>query len=237
MTDTVYLDLDALLDTRLAVVSSIDQQAAAKLVTSEEYFTRDTDDFSAITGIPHERYLEEWSKRNVSHLARSIKTHIPLLLNELIHKLEVQEEQTPFRQNTDIELNVWPYVDLLPVEREQLCLAIMVHAGIQTIPRVTCFNPKELTPRRIKQGYSGLIMYNLRDWLQHHLEAFEKIGAPDVAVLAPALYNGERPDLASLAHDPDLRTDVSPFSVTEVACAPWFQLNYLDVRHFSIWRP
>lgn len=237
MTETVYVELDALLDTRLAVVSSIDQEAAVKLVRSPEYFTRDSDDFSAITGIPHEQYLEAWGKRNVDVLKRSLRTGMPTLLQELMTKLEIQEENTPFRQNTDLEVNIWPYTDLNPSEREMLCLSVMAHAGIQTIPRVVCYDPRELTPQRLRHKLSGMIIYNLRDWLQHHMEVFGKVVAPEVAVLTPALYNGERVDLTQLANDPDLRTDVSPFALTEVACSEWFQLNYLDVKHFSIWRP
>ena len=241
MTETVYVELDALLDTRLAVVSSMNEQAAVKLVQSEEYFNRQSDDFSAITGIPHEEYLAAYQARNVGHLVRSIKTRIPLLLSELMSKLEMQEESTPWRENTDLEVNVWPYVDLTPQEHEALMLAVMVHAGIQTMPRVVCFDPKELTPERLKHQYSGLIMYNLREWLQHHVQGFIRCRSPQVAVLAPGLFNGRVVDIRDVApaeflQDPDFRLDLTPLRLTEIACAEYFGLDYLDPSHFSIWR-
>lgn len=241
MTDTVYVELDALLDTRLAVVSSIDQQAAVKLVQSEEYFSRQSDDFSAITGIPHETYLEAYRNRNVGHLARSIKTRIPVLLHELIMKLENMEETTPYVTNTDLEVNVWPYTDLTEGEREQLMLAVMAHSGIQTMPRVVCFDPIELTPENLKRRYSGLIIYNLRDWLQHHVQAFARCQTPTVAVLAPGLFNGRVVGIEDVAPkellgDPEFRKDVSPLRLTEIACAEYFGLDYLAPEHFSIVR-
>jgi hypothetical protein len=241
MTETVYVELDALLDTRLAVVSSLDQEAAVRLVQSEAYYQRQSDDFSAITGIDHAVYLEAYQKRHVGHLARSIKTRIPLLLHELILKLEEQEESTPYRESTDLEVNVWPYVDLTEGEREALMLAVMVHAGIQTLPRVVCFDPKSLTPEVLKRKYSGLILYNLREWLQHHVTSFIRTRTPQVAVLAPGLFNGKIVGIedvapAELLEDPNFRKDLSPLRLTEIACAEYFGLDYLAPEHFSIWR-
>ncbi len=232
----VYLELDAALDTRLAVVSSLDQQAAVKLVTSDAYYQRLKDDFSDITGIPHETYKQVWESRTADILPRSIKTHIPILLNKLMHHLEYLEETTPYMPDVALEVNVWPYVDLTMPERDMLQLAFTAHSGINTIPQIVCFDPKELTPRRLRNEYSGLILYNLRDWLQHHLLEFPKCICPDVSVLAPALFYDRIVTVKDICSDPDLKEDVNIFQLTEIACAEFFQLNLLDPKYFSIWR-
>lgn len=236
MSNKVYVELDALLDTRLAVMNSIDPQAAVAMVRAEEYYTRLSDDFSKLTGVAHETYQAAWESRDEEALRHSIKTHMPLMLSELMNRLEVQEENAPYAEELALEVNIWPYKNLSDAERDTLQLAVLAHAGIQTIPTIVCMNPKDLTPRKIKAEYSGLIMYNLRDWLQHHVEAFTRCGCPAVAVLAPALFNGEIVEAKDLTTDPELRTDFSVFSLTELACVEFFQLNYLDVKYFSIWR-
>lgn len=233
----VYVELDAALDTRLGLVSSLDQQAAVKLVTSEQYYTRLKDDFSEITGIPHEVYRQAWEARTADILPRSIKTHIPILLSRLMHHLERLEENTPYMPDVRLEVNVWPYRDLTPKECDMLQLAFTVHSGIQTIPEIVCYDPAELTPRKIKNEYSGLILYNLRDWLKHHLEVFGRCICPDVAVLAPALFYDQIVTVKDLSPDPELKESLSVFQLTEMACAEFFQLNLLDPKYFSIWRP
>lgn len=236
MPNVVLVELDALLDTRLALVSVIDQAAAVRLVTSDDYYKRQSDDLSVLSNIPHDQYQTAWAQRTADILPHSIKTHIPILLNELINRLEVQEENTPDAEIPELEINVWPYVDLTEQEREQIGLAVLVHAGIQTVPSVVCIDPKHLTPQLLKRRYSGLILYNFRDWLIHHIEHFSRCICPDLTILAPALFNGEVVEAKDVITDPDFRADLSVLTMTELACIEFFQLNYIDVKYFSIWR-
>lgn len=236
MPNVVLVELDALLDTRLALVCTLDEAAAVRLMTSEDYYKRQNDDFSVHTQIPHEQFQTAWEQRTADILPRTFKTHVPLLLNELINRLEMMEEDTPDSEAPVLEINVWPYVDLTESERDAIGLAVLFHAGIQTIPTVVCIDPKHLTPQLLKRRYSGLILYNLRDWLKHHLENFPRCICPELAVLAPALFNGEIVDVKDIVTDPDFRADLSVLTMTELACIEFFQLNYLDVKYFSIWR-
>lgn len=232
----IHVQLDALLDTRLGLMAILDPQGAVKMATSEDYFARVNDDFSKYSTITDAAFKEAWEQRKAEVLRHSIKTHIPIMLHELITRLEIQEETTPFHQSPELEINVWPYTDLTEEEREAIRLAVLYHGGIQTIPEIVCFPPQELTPRKIKREYSGLVLYDLRDWLQHHLQDFVKCPCPTVTVLAPALFAGTPPDVDQIVDDPEFRSGVSAFSMTELACIEFFQLNLLDVKYFSLWR-
>lgn len=234
MTTTVYVELDALLDTRLAVVHQISADAAVELVKNDAYYKRTRDDFSGLTGISHEEYRKAWEARDVSALRNAILTHMPLMLKELITKLEIDAAETPFADQLALEVNVWPY-QLTPEETDMMQLAVMNFAGIETVPTISCYPPEQLTPEKVKKSYSGLIIYNFRDWLQHHMEQFQKWPCPRITCLAPALFHGEEVDVKKLIQD-DMRTDLSAFEMTEMACAEFLGVNLLDVRYFSIFR-
>lgn len=234
MTTTVYVELDALMDTRLATVSKVSGEAAVALVTGEAYYKRTRDDFSRLVPLDQDAYRKAWEERDVETLKGSLITHVPLLLKELITKLEQAEEETPFADQLALEVNVWPY-QLSDAERDMMQLAVMAYAGIQTTPEIVSIAPQELTPEKVKRKYSGLIMYNFRDWLQHHMEQFQKWPCPRVTCLAPALYHGEEVDVEKLIVD-DMRKDLSPFEMTEMACAEFLGVSLLDVKYFSIFR-
>lgn len=231
MTTRVYVELDALLDTRLATISKIDADAAVRMVKSEEYYVRKHDVFS---GVGEEMYRLAWQDRNVDTLKRSMMTHVPLMLRELITKLEQDEEQTPFSTQLSIEVNTWPY-QLSVEEQDTLLLAVMSYGGIQTIPEVVCKHPSELTPEKVKKTYSGLIMYNYRDWLELHLAELQKWPCPRVTLLAPALYHGPEPDMEELQRQ-GLQPNISGFEVIEISMAESIGLQLLDIKYFSILR-
>lgn len=232
MKHCVYVELDAILDTRLAVISSIDQDAAVKLLRSEEYYTRAIDDFSKLVEISKEQFEEAYLKRDKEILKQSRLTKIPLILDDLISKMEMLSTETPFVESLKVELNVWPY-KLDEEERSLFASALMAFTGIETLVDVIYKDPETLTPSYIKGRYTGLILYNFRDWLKYHTEAFMKVQIPTLTILAPAIFKDTVPtpdDYLATGMDPN----VSPFTLAEVGMASIFGLNLIDVKNYCI---
>lgn len=231
----VLVSLDALLDTRLATVSRLDQQAACRLLQHPDYYTRQIDDFASLCGIDRERFAAAYAQRDVETLKRSLITHIPFMLHELMRHLELSEDDTPFETALGLDVNVWPY-ELSEAESDALTLAVMVRAGHQTIPRVVRIAPEALTPARIKSEYSGMILYDLREWLQHHVEAFAAIPCPRVTVLVPALFHERIPEPEEYLTE-GIRRDVSPFELTRLGAIEMVGLDFIRPSLFSIYQP
>lgn len=231
----VYVELDALLDTRLATVAKISQEAAVTLLNDDRYYFRKIDDYSAICGVTLEAFRHAYERRNAELLFTSILTEIPSMMTELIAKLEQVSTDTPFMEGVSIEINIYPY-QLEEVDRDGIVTAMMAYVG-HLVPIKTVNIPlQQLTPGFVKNRYSGLIMYNLRDWLQHHVEAFKTVQMPRVTVLAPALAWDRLPEPDQF-RDEGLRKGIDPFELMELAFVEMFALNLLEARYFSIFRP
>ena len=231
----VLVEMDALLDTRLAVLASLDQEAAVKALASPEYYGRQIDDFSALTGVSREAFKDAYTKRDVEMLKRSIMTMVPLMLNELIGKLEQDEAESPYVDSVEVEVNVWPY-ELDHDELDGLQKAIMAYSGVETPVRMVRTHPMELTPAFIKAQYTGMILYNFRDWFEYHKDAFATTKAPGLIILAPALWGEKIPTPEEYLTE-GVNPDISPFLLAEVALLDCFQLQLLQPAIFSIRHP
>lgn len=230
----IYVQLDALLDTRLAVISKLNPEAAVKLLTEDAYYLRQIDDFEELTGITRSAFQEAYAKRDVEILQNSRITHIPMMLYELISKMEQMETDTPFVEDLQVHVNYWPYV-LSDDERYQFELAISAYSGIETPVRLFSQHPMELTPRHIKQTYSGLILYDFREWCSYHITALENVHFPTITVIAPALFHDKVLKPEEYLTD-EMRPDITAFQLTELAFLEKMQLQLLAPQLFSILR-
>lgn len=235
MKQCVYVELDALLDTRLATISKIDQDAAVALLKSPEYYSRLIDDFEPWTGITKETFRAEYAKRNVDTLARSRITNVPFLLKELIEKMEEMSSETPFVEDLSVVINTFPY-DLTEEEQNVLISAVMARSGIETPVVVDYIPPAQLTPYYVKVNFSGMIIYNFHDWMKHHLEAFHTVQSPTMTVITPALFRDEIPKPEEYLSE-GINPNGNPFQLAEVAMASMFSLSLVKVEVFSIFLP
>jgi len=232
----VLVSLDALLDTRIATISQIDSEAAVKLVDNPAYYERRTDDFTELCGIGREQFKDAYARRNKATLQKSLITHIPFMLDELICRLEEQEDGTPYQEGLGLDVNIWPYVELSESERNMLINAVMARAGRQTIPNIVCIPPEQLTPSMVKTTYSGLILYDFRDWFQHHMQMFQAVPCPRTTVLTPALFHDRIPEPEEYLEE-GMRKDVSPFELMRFALLECFGAEFLKPTFFSLYRP
>lgn len=231
----VLVELDALLDTRLAVLSSLNQEGAVKALESPEYYTRQIDDFEALTGVTRAQFKEAYAKRDVEILKRSVMTVAPLMLNELIGRLEQDEAESPYVDSVEVAVNVWPY-QLDDEELDGLNKSIMAYCGVETPVRMVNFHPMELAPAMIRTQFTGMIMYNFRDWFEYHKDAFATSKAPGLIILAPALWGEKIPAPEEYLAE-GINPEISPFLLAEMALIDCFQLQLVQPAIFSIRHP
>lgn len=230
----VFVELDALLDTRLATVSRLSEEAALTCLNDDRYFSREIDDFTDICGIGKEEFRKAYKQRDVRTLEASIMTEVPFIVAELTHKLELDVIDTPFASEVIVEINCHPYV-LDEEEKEAVAMGVASRCGEDT--KVVCVDIPldQLTPGLILERYSGLIIYNFRDWMEVQLEAFKSTRMPRVSVLAPALFYDEIPKPDEFTRN-GIAPNVSAFQLAETAAVELYALSLLPAINFSIAR-
>lgn len=230
----VYVELDALLDTRLPTMGLISPSAAVEASRDDRYFDRVIDDFEEINGITKEAFRQLYAKRDAEVVKSAVITEIPFILDELVLKLERETIDTPFLDRVKVEVNIYPY-EFDAEEKDLIALAVMARAGIETEVRCVRIPPQILTPKFCKERYSGLIIYNFRSWMEHHLEAFKETKMPTVSVLAPALYHDVVPQANAFQSD-GISPHITAFQLAEVGCVELFTLSLLPAANFSMAR-
>lgn len=231
---SVLIELDALLDTRLATISKIDQEAAVKLLKSEMYYTRVIDDFSLQCGIDKATFDEAYAKRDIDTLKRARPTNCTFCLKDIVKEMVQQTVDTPFFDEVEIVVNVWPYV-LTPDEKSELCKIVLHYTYIHVTVVCIDVSPEALTPKFIKDNFVGIIMYRFAPWAELHGERLVDHPMPDITFLAPAMYKDRIPNLEEV--QVQTLPGIDPFALAEFAIAQCIALNLIDVGYFSIAPP
>ena len=231
---TVLIELDALLDTRLPTMGLISPQAAIDCAADSRYFDRVIDDFEPICGITKDAFRAVYKRRDVEVVRASVITEMPFILNDLVLKLERETIDTPFISRVVVEVNIYPY-EMDEEERDLVALAVMARCGVETEVRCVRYAPESLSPAVVRERYSGMILYNFRDWMEHHVQAFESVKMPRVSILAPALYHDVVPASDAFAED-GIAGHITAFQLSEVGCIELFALSLLPAANFSMAR-
>lgn len=226
----ILAELDAILDTRLPVVATIDPEAAARLVVSPAYYLRQIDDFSEITQIPHEQYLKAFKGRNDEHVQGSRITNIVLRIRELTHHLQELNMHEPIATSVTVDVNVFPY--RLDEFGTEICNAVAAPCAPGTLVNLVRLSPDELSPSFIKKNYTAMFVYNFDEWFSRNMKQLEQIQMPTVTVFAPALYRQPLPELDD--EDKEHLQDRDPFELIEETHVFFLRLVFLDAKEFSI---
>ncbi len=231
----IYLELDALLDTRLAVLHGIDPDAAVKVVQDDRYYHRLSNNFSW-AGVSKETFDIAWDARTADCLPDATITQIPFMLADLVQRLELAHMDSPTARKPLVEVNVWPY-QLTENERVGVVNAVMRRAGLDTVVRAVSFDPTvELTMQRLRKEYASLFMYNFTEWVNAHQQEMQRVIAPRTTVFAPTLFELREPteeDLRSYG----LRPNTDPAVLVEKAFAEFIALDAMPTYFFCVARP
>lgn len=230
----VLVDLDSIMDTRLAVVSMLNPKAAQVLM-SEAYYTRLSDDFEAQTGglITNSEYREAWDTRDASVLQYTRVTNMILMMEQLFKTLTNNMMNTPFCEGVRLTVNTWPY-RLSEEATELLLTCCQAISGIAVKVEAVWLPPESLTPAWIKDNLAAMIMYDYQPWLVAQDAALIKTPMPEIVVFIPALsYSTDSAVQNCVVNELD---GGSPFALTEQGLSVFFSAQMLTAGFFSIIR-
>jgi hypothetical protein len=225
--ETILVELDCLLDTRLGTLERMGEEHAARVLTPA-YLAREQDVFD---GIDREAYRQLYQARDVETLKHSKVTALTTRFRELTTFLTEMAIERPYFDGVQIAVNTFPYV-LDAVTADAIGKAVTAWIGGNVPVELVSIRPEQLTPAVVKTHYAMLFMYEYEAWMNMHAVAFKDTRLNEVHLIAPALYFNEKPDektLKSLVRDA-----AHPFIAMTMLASPLVGLELIDIRYFSI---
>ena len=160
----LLLELDALLDTRLSILGSMDPKRTAVIMQDTSYTTRVIDRFQ---GFDNKAFKEAYDSRTTKALAGAMRTDVFKILHDFITRVMNRNIVSPTPVDTEIVLNTYPYK---LTEKEQTIMTLGLIKSLPLCPKVTFVDIpiKKLTPQYLR-GFGCVIMYNFNEWLTEFL--------------------------------------------------------------------
>lgn len=235
-TQRILVMLDALLDTRLGALHEVNRDAAVKLLRNPKYFTRANDDLSQLDPAIDRGVLEAaYKNRTADTLVDSLMTPMVACVANIVKLLEEQRINTPYVERVEVLVNLWPY-DLSTEEKDEIAAAMCSYLPFDVIVDTCTMPVSAMTVEMIKREFSGVILYDLAEWMLLHGREFEHVKIPAVTMWAPKLHaNGQQAfKVGDLGEE---FNHLDPYETIEKFIAPLVALELLDVEYFSILRP
>lgn len=226
-TSILCIELDCLLDTRLATLYQLDPNAASEAMASG-YDRRVEDRFKVDPAL----FRSVYTARDRLVLKNSLMTPMVRLCREFVEQTLRQKADGPFQQTPQILINAYPYV-LADSETETITRAVATavkeYCDIQTV----FYDYEQMSPTWVKQTCSILVLYHYPEWLEYHSlnGNWKTTTCPEVTLMGPALYFNGLPSEQILSEAKSLQ--VTPFEAMEQIAGPLIQLSLLPIRYFS----
>lgn len=240
----ILVELDALLDTRLAVAATLDEEAWNEIAANPDYFHRECDDLSLFTDrFTKEQYLEAWKNRNKSCLRHALITNYIREISRQSSEMhrDLVNKNNPHVTRVEFKINTHPY-ELNEEEKKDIVECIENYVMPGTEVTVCRLPPTVLNFAYLRMNFTGLVLYNFTDWMEScEKPDYDGPGAPQVTVIAPALFTPEgRPPEEEIQKA--LRTNEhvgndALFGLTEYTLTSVISLALQDVKWFSVILP
>lgn len=229
MNQLIHVELDALLDTRIATLLRMNPDLVEQALMSG-YRERVSDVWSEIgLDVDQAEYDQLYRSRDVTTLKLARPTSIVPLLTDMTETLGRQAVEDPQIDKIGVEINVWPY-EVSDLVMEAIEYAIKVWVSVDCEVTTVNYDRGSLTPELIDRNYAAVIFYDFDGWLAVHDRALVDKRIPTVSVIAPALYRNGRPE--EVVHDDG--SPVEPFAATELALVEYLTLVMKDATFFSL---
>lgn len=106
----IYVTLDSLMDTRLAVLGQLSSTLAERLLTSGDYLKREHNCFSVYDPTFDDAAFERTYKaRDVETLKQAMTTEIVPMLMDMVMRYRVGKDIPGDEMQIKLTLNIWPY--------------------------------------------------------------------------------------------------------------------------------
>lgn len=224
---TVLIELDSLIDTRLGLLKQHWQDKCDTL-DFDSYLNRVRSDFWTDVGISTEEWVEKWKNRDVDTLLHSHHSemyyNLPLILGGLL----TNGLLSPVHEEVRLYINYWPY-KLTKDEIEDLIFSVKQRITGNCEIEAVYYPPDKLTPELMADNYKAYVTYDLEAWLAEQNDALVKRRIPTVTVYYPALINHYSEDEWDVLVD----KQINPFEEMRKRLSEYLTLDGVDASLFS----
>lgn len=238
MKHRLLIELDAILDTRLACLAIVNPSTAKKLVKDAKYYDRVSDEFHLLDEtLDILAYRKLYSSRTADVLPGSRPTALNLLLTEHIRDLEMRlNRKDPDITSLAIDINIHPY-QLTDEELYVMIPAIKELLGITVTCEYVKIPPDKLTTEFIRDNnWSVIYLYNFMEWDEAYLSKLTHPpkGVPGVTMFIPELVK----QVSDLDTDatimPNTGRRLKPYNALSILLSETINIEPLDAKLFSI---
>lgn len=232
----IYIDLDTLLDTRLGVLNTINPEAAQRLMRSEDYWDRENDDWTKLTGglVTTEQFNEAWQNRsgcsaeviNGSILSNIQPFVMRILTEDLINRANQMGDEI---DDVGITINVSPYMLSLDEKEDMRDIAEYLF-GASTHYEIIDIPIEHVTVGLLADKFAAAITYNFLEWIRLHYEDLGRARLNCFNFIGPRIFEQ---DVSKMSID-EKKTVLDVFRLQYLM---HMDFEFIDARHFSMFRP
>lgn len=237
LTDYNWLvDLGALLDYRLGAMFLADPNSVLA-VLDNGWHTRTKD-----------RIIEDVGGLQISDVQELIRTRckdvamasMPTLMNRYIldRVLDTHVEQvvaSEFNKH-HLTINTYPLA-LTEPERRTLIDIVFELVPIAESVEVVSLSQQFITPRYLKGKHKYYVTYDFFSWIKMFDLELNNYPIPEITIIAPRLVENDPEELRKVDSFPEFTNEINPWVVFSAAWGPFVQIQFEDVRWFSVTTP
>lgn len=220
---TLYVELDAILDTRSGLLFSISRQAF-ELNVLKGLHRRTSDVFD---GVSESHFHSKYQDRKADILRNSQVTLIGQQLGEYAKSVAARNISTPVKNSCEIVLNLYPYV-LKDEEISEIVTAVSkLTFELANITAVS-MKPEEVSFDYIKEHIDIMYVYNYADWINANVDPLMELKgrlSPEVPMICPAVAKSKK--ITGYQHK-------EVFTKLARAYSPMIGLDFIDVENFTM---
>lgn len=224
----IFIDIDALYDTRLATLEALDERLAYLALTTG-YEIRDEDVFPFVD---KELFQELYSSRDEDILAKALPTKIIEIIKNFLAVSLQENINSPWVAKTEVYLNIYPY-KLDKTVANEMAQALFKLCSEKVNVHVVNFPNERVTPQFLKEKIALVIKYEYADWLEVHSKtgAFRSCQMPDVSLYVPPLFFAKKPPPdVIIEHN---RTGPGIFKSIEIGAASIIGLEFIGIDFYN----
>ena len=240
MKHNILIDLDVLLDTRIATLVQLDPDEAMRLLESG-FTARVTDDLSGMNStISNEAYQEAYKNRDIETLKTSRMTNYIFELAILIKQMTENLAKDNTRVlDPCVVINYYPYKELDDEVLKQIIYAVEQYITTAVTIKSVYLSPEELDLKAMKSSdILTYITYDFQVWFESAFSIKKGrngiISYPKLTIIAPKVM----PKVDSFDHlDADSKKilqNKTPFEFMKIYWAPMFGIEYCPIEMMSL---
>lgn len=246
--ERLLIFMDAIFDTRLGVISTINPQVANDIVSVPELFkqytSRYNDDMSKF-GIDKDVFYETYARRDAFILPKSLATPMLFMIKKLLVHMDQGVINNPhLYDDFEIELNIHPYGNMSDVVKMALAETIESSLSIDRPIRIVDFPLTDLDHKKIKdREYSTIVLYDVDPWLTNYFhkdltdeQALER-SIPEVTIMTAMFFDDIKKYKAALDFKNPAGQQCPPHLGVSKLLEHFVGLKYLGVTHYCIPTP